>query len=98
KLKGIQTLTPKEKLVVDTMEALKANERPIKSQSHDRGSSEGTGTKPGIPDESTVIPTISSEGTVKKSEYSKEGDDDENIKWVDTDEEEEKNDDKSIDL
>ncbi|GJS44463.1 hypothetical protein Tco_0569506 [Tanacetum coccineum] len=31
-----------------------------------KGSSEGTGTKPGVPDESTVTPTTSSEGTDTK--------------------------------
>ncbi|GJU40636.1 hypothetical protein Tco_1193593 [Tanacetum coccineum] len=58
----------------------------------ENGSSEGTGTKPGVPDESIVTPITLSEGTEKESEYTKEDDDDENIEWVDTDEEDEKND------
>nr|GEX08626.1 hypothetical protein [Tanacetum cinerariifolium] len=77
-----------EAIIVDTMKALKASRKCIRSQSHAEGSSDGNGTKPGVPDESTVTPTTPS-------------DDDENIEYVDTDEEEEKNnddDDKSIDL
>nr|GEV14976.1 hypothetical protein [Tanacetum cinerariifolium] len=56
--------------------------------------SEGTGTKPGVPDEENIP-------FEANSEYSKKDDNDENIEWVDTHEEEEKNDDdddKSIDL
>ncbi|GKF56848.1 hypothetical protein Tco_0170385, partial [Tanacetum coccineum] len=86
KLKGVQTLTPEEHIAADIMKSLK--ERVLdKSIVIPATSSEGTSTKPGVPDE---------EG----SEYS-EKDDDENIDWVDTDEEEEKDDDdddKSIDL
>ncbi|GJR49562.1 hypothetical protein Tco_1400083 [Tanacetum coccineum] len=75
---------PSEQLVADMMEALKASRKSIRSLLHAGGSSKGTGSKLGVPNESTVTPTTSSEGT---------GDDDGNIKWVDTDEEEEKNDD-----
>ncbi|GJW38114.1 hypothetical protein Tco_0063959 [Tanacetum coccineum] len=88
---------PSEKLVADTIKALKASRKSIRSQPHAGGPSEGTGTKSGVPDESTVTPTTSKED----SEYTEEDDDDENIEWVDTDEEEDKNDDdddKSIDL
>ncbi|GKF21103.1 hypothetical protein Tco_0069741, partial [Tanacetum coccineum] len=66
-------------------------------------SSEGTGTKRGVPDEEKVTSeanVILDWGSEQESEYSEE-DDDENIDWVDTDEEEEKDDDdddKSIDL
>ncbi|GJW98266.1 hypothetical protein Tco_0180074 [Tanacetum coccineum] len=101
KLKGIQTLTPEEKLTADTMQILKSSRKSIRSQPHAGGSCKGTGTKPGVLDESTVTPTTSSEGTEEESEYTKEDYDDENIKWVDTDEEEKKNDDdddKSINL
>ncbi|GJZ99905.1 hypothetical protein Tco_0672456 [Tanacetum coccineum] len=66
KLKGIQTLTPKEKLAADTMQALKASKKSIRSPPHVGGSSEGTATKPGVPDESTVTPKTSSEGTGTK--------------------------------
>ncbi|GJW17472.1 hypothetical protein Tco_0024908 [Tanacetum coccineum] len=77
-----------------------ASKKSIRSQPHAGGSSEGTGTKPGIPDESTITLTTSSEGT--DSEYSEEDQgDDENIPWESTDEDEKKkddDDDKCIDL
>ncbi|GKA72453.1 hypothetical protein Tco_0778669 [Tanacetum coccineum] len=66
KLKGIQTLTHEEKLAADTMQALKASRKSIRSQLHARGSSKGTGTKLGVLDELTVTPTTSSEGTGTK--------------------------------
>ncbi|GJT58096.1 hypothetical protein Tco_0993150 [Tanacetum coccineum] len=53
KLKGIQTLTPEEKLVADTMQALKARRESIRSQPHAGDSSEGIDTKSGVPDESS---------------------------------------------
>ncbi|GJW13543.1 hypothetical protein Tco_0017676 [Tanacetum coccineum] len=61
-LKGIQTLTAEEQLIANTMQTLKANKESSRSQAHARGSSEGTGTKLGVPDESTVILTTSHEG------------------------------------
>ncbi|GJW93735.1 hypothetical protein Tco_0173407 [Tanacetum coccineum] len=66
--------------------------------------SEGTSTKPGVLDEEKVTSeanVILEWGSKQESEYSKEGDDDEMIEWVDTYEEEEKkddDDDKSINL
>ncbi|GKE14913.1 hypothetical protein Tco_1422490 [Tanacetum coccineum] len=81
--------------------ALKESKKTSKRQPGTEGSSEGTSVSAGVPNESTVIPATSSEGTEQESEYSEEGDDYENIEWVDTDEEEEKDDDdddKSIDL
>ncbi|GJY73505.1 retrovirus-related pol polyprotein from transposon TNT 1-94 [Tanacetum coccineum] len=66
KLKGIQTLTTEEQLAADMMQALKANKKFSKSQPHAGGSSEGTGTKLGVPDESTIILTTSHEGTGTK--------------------------------
>ncbi|GJV64698.1 hypothetical protein Tco_1475526 [Tanacetum coccineum] len=79
-----------------------ASKKSIRSQPHAGGSSEGTGTKPGVPDESTITFTTSSEGTDQKSKYSKEDQgDDENIPWESTDEDEKKkddDDDKCIDL
>ncbi|GJR00025.1 hypothetical protein Tco_0523009 [Tanacetum coccineum] len=66
KLKGVQTLTPKEKLAADTMQALKASRKSSRSQPHAGGSSKGTGTKPGVPDESTCILSTSSEETGTK--------------------------------
>nr|GEV69480.1 integrase, catalytic region, zinc finger, CCHC-type, peptidase aspartic, catalytic [Tanacetum cinerariifolium] len=50
----------------DTMQALKASRKSIKSQPHVGGPSEGTGTKPGFPNESTITPTTSSKGTSTK--------------------------------
>ncbi|GKB35828.1 hypothetical protein Tco_0880770 [Tanacetum coccineum] len=66
KLKGIQTLTTEEQLAADMMQALKANKKFSKSQPHAGGSSKGTGTKLGVPDESTIILTTSHEGTGTK--------------------------------
>ncbi|GKA76368.1 hypothetical protein Tco_0782829, partial [Tanacetum coccineum] len=66
KLKGIQTLTPEEKLAANTMKALKASRKLIRSQPHAVGSSEGTGTKLWVPNASTITPTTSSEGTSTK--------------------------------
>ncbi|GJV99897.1 hypothetical protein Tco_1555149 [Tanacetum coccineum] len=57
---------PSEKLTADTMQALKASRKSIRNQPHAGGSSEGTGIKPGVPDESTITPTTSSEGTGTK--------------------------------
>ncbi|GJT08701.1 hypothetical protein Tco_0843163 [Tanacetum coccineum] len=97
-LKGVQSLTPKEQFSTDIMQALKESKKTSRRQPCTRGSSEGTSVSLGVPNESTVVPATSNEGT--ESEYTKE-DDDETIEWVDTNEEEEKNDDddnKSIDL
>ncbi|GKF09760.1 hypothetical protein Tco_0043984 [Tanacetum coccineum] len=66
KLKGVQTLTPEEQLAANTMQALKASRKSTRSQPHARGSSEGTGTKPGVPDESTVILKTLSDGTGRR--------------------------------
>ncbi|GKA77015.1 retrovirus-related pol polyprotein from transposon TNT 1-94 [Tanacetum coccineum] len=101
KLKSVQRLTPEEQEAADIMEALKESKKTSKRQPGTGGSSEGTGVSPGVPDESTVIPATSSEGT--KSEYSDEyQDDDDEVDWIDSNEDEEKkdntDDDKSIDL
>ncbi|GJZ75707.1 hypothetical protein Tco_0640172 [Tanacetum coccineum] len=63
KLNEIQTLTAEEQLATEMMQALKANKKSSRSQSHTGGSSEGTGITPGVPNESTVIFTTSSDGT-----------------------------------
>ncbi|GJW84060.1 hypothetical protein Tco_0157205 [Tanacetum coccineum] len=96
KLKGVQTLTPKEKLAADIMQALNASRKSSKSQPHAGGSSKGTSTKPGVPNESTVILTTSSKGTGAKPGVP----DEEKIDWVYSDEDEEKkdDDDKSFDI
>ncbi|GKD89654.1 hypothetical protein Tco_1365161 [Tanacetum coccineum] len=62
-LKGIQTLTAKEQLAADMMQALNARKKSSRSQLYVGGFSEGTGTKPRVPDESTAIITTSHEGT-----------------------------------
>ncbi|GKC77665.1 hypothetical protein Tco_1128439, partial [Tanacetum coccineum] len=60
-------------------------------------SSEGTGTKPGVPDEEKVISkekVILEWGSKQESEYSKEDQkDDEEVDWIDSDDDEEKKDD-----
>nr|GEV84846.1 DNA-directed DNA polymerase [Tanacetum cinerariifolium] len=66
KLKGVQTLTPKEQLVADTIQALKESKKISKRQPCTGGSSEGTGVSPGVYDESTVILKTLSEGTGTK--------------------------------
>ncbi|GJU49530.1 hypothetical protein Tco_1219085 [Tanacetum coccineum] len=50
----------------------KVTSDPPKKLKGTRGSSEGTGTIPGVPDESTVVSATSSEGTEQESEYSEE--------------------------
>nr|GEW76880.1 hypothetical protein [Tanacetum cinerariifolium] len=103
KLKGVQTLTPEEQIVADTMKALKERV-PDDSTVIPATSSKGTDTKPGVADKEKVTSednVILEWGYEQESEYTKEEDDDETIEWVDTDKEEKKKDDddeKSIDL
>ncbi|GJV97475.1 hypothetical protein Tco_1549052 [Tanacetum coccineum] len=66
KIKGVQILTPEKQLAADIMQALKDSRKTSISQSLTRGSSEGTGVSPRVPNKSTVIPTNSSEGTGTK--------------------------------
>ncbi|GKC28104.1 hypothetical protein Tco_1035398 [Tanacetum coccineum] len=66
KLKGVQSLTPAEKEVADIMQALKETKKTSKRQPGTGGSSEGTGTISGVPDESTLVSTTSNEGTGTK--------------------------------
>nr|GEX87514.1 hypothetical protein [Tanacetum cinerariifolium] len=54
------------------MQALKESKKTSKRQPSTRGSSEGTCTKIGVPDESIVVSATSSEGTEQESEYSEE--------------------------
>ncbi|GKE73199.1 hypothetical protein Tco_1535240, partial [Tanacetum coccineum] len=65
KLKGAQSLTPAKK-GCRHMQALEESKKTSKRQPGTRGSSEGTGTIPGVPDESTVVSATSSEGTGTK--------------------------------
>nr|GEY94924.1 hypothetical protein [Tanacetum cinerariifolium] len=53
KLKGASSLTPQEQEATDIMQALKESKKTIRRQLSTRGSNEGTGSKPGVPDEST---------------------------------------------
>ncbi|GKA00962.1 hypothetical protein Tco_0673627 [Tanacetum coccineum] len=83
------------------MQALTESKKTSRRQPCTRGSSEGTGVSPRVPDESIVVPATSSEGT--DSEYSEEDQgNDEEVDWIDSNEDEEKkddtDDDKSIDL
>ncbi|GKD13835.1 hypothetical protein Tco_1198242 [Tanacetum coccineum] len=66
KLKGAQSLTPAEKEAADIMQALKESKKTSKRQPATGGSSEGTGTIPGVPDEFAVVSATSSEGTGTK--------------------------------
>ncbi|GJR92439.1 hypothetical protein Tco_0264613, partial [Tanacetum coccineum] len=50
KLKGIQSLTPAEQEAADIMKALKDSKKMIGRQPGTRGSDEGTGEIPGVPD------------------------------------------------
>ncbi|GJX47023.1 hypothetical protein Tco_0272213 [Tanacetum coccineum] len=63
KLKGVPSLTPEEQEAADIMQALKESKKISKRQPGTRGSSEGTSTIPGVPDESTIVSATSSEGT-----------------------------------
>ncbi|GJS95048.1 hypothetical protein Tco_0802016 [Tanacetum coccineum] len=66
KLKGTQSLTHAKKEAADIMQALKESKKTSKRQPGTGGSSEGTGTILGVPDESTVVSATSSEGTGTK--------------------------------
>ncbi|GKD62583.1 hypothetical protein Tco_1300092, partial [Tanacetum coccineum] len=61
KLKGAPSLTPKEQEAANIMQALKESKKTSKRQPGTEGSNEGTGSKPGVPNESTVISATSSE-------------------------------------
>ncbi|GKC95180.1 hypothetical protein Tco_1160622, partial [Tanacetum coccineum] len=66
KLKGAPSLTPQEQEAGDIMQALKESKKTSRRQPGTGGSNEGTGSKPGVPDESTVVSATSSEGTGAK--------------------------------
>ncbi|GJZ20152.1 hypothetical protein Tco_0556742 [Tanacetum coccineum] len=66
KLKGVPSLTPEEQEVADIMQALKESKKTSNRQPSTGGSSEGTGTIPGVPEECTVVSVTSSEGTGTK--------------------------------
>ncbi|GKA25442.1 hypothetical protein Tco_0711551 [Tanacetum coccineum] len=66
KLKGAPTHTPQAKEATVFMQALKESKKTSRRQPGTGGSNEGTGSKPGVPDESTVVSATSSEGTGTK--------------------------------
>ncbi|GJZ94623.1 hypothetical protein Tco_0666826 [Tanacetum coccineum] len=79
KLKDVPSLTLEEQEAANIMQALKESKKTSNRQLGTRGSSEGTGTIPGVPDESTVVSATSSEGIEDKLDNEekddKEGDD-----------------------
>ncbi|GJW79265.1 hypothetical protein Tco_0140947 [Tanacetum coccineum] len=100
-LQGVQSLTLEEQEVADILQALKESKKTSRRQPCTRGSSEGIGRQPGVPDESIVVSANSSEGT--ESEYSEEEQsEEEEIDWINSEEDDKKKDntdnDRSIDL
>ncbi|GJT01930.1 hypothetical protein Tco_0823099 [Tanacetum coccineum] len=74
KLKGVPSLTLEEQEAADIMQALKESKKTSKRQPGTGGSSEGTSTIPGVPDESTIIFPTSSEGTEEKLDVEEKND------------------------
>nr|GEW37111.1 Gag-Pol polyprotein [Tanacetum cinerariifolium] len=66
KLKGAPSLTLAEQEVANIMQALKESKKTSRKQPGTGGSNEGTGSKPGVPDESTIVFATSSERTGAK--------------------------------
>ncbi|GJV51361.1 hypothetical protein Tco_1447102 [Tanacetum coccineum] len=58
--------TPAKKEAANIMQALKESKKTIRRQLCTGGSNEGTGSKPGVLDESTIVSATSSEGTGAK--------------------------------
>nr|GEV35041.1 copia protein [Tanacetum cinerariifolium] len=105
KLKGVQSLTPEEQEAADTMKALKESKKTHKRQPGTEGLSDRTGSIPGVLDEEKVTfkeNFILAWGFKQESEYSEEDQGDDEVEWIDSDEDKEKkyytDDDKSIDL
>ncbi|GJX13826.1 hypothetical protein Tco_0205584 [Tanacetum coccineum] len=67
KLKGASSLTLAEQEAANIMQTLKESKKTSRRQPSTGGSNEGTGSKPGVLDESTVISAASSEGTSTKT-------------------------------
>nr|GEV44343.1 hypothetical protein [Tanacetum cinerariifolium] len=63
KLKSVPSLTLEEQEAVNTMKALKESKKTNRRQLGTEGSNEGTGSKPRVPDEFTVILATLNEGT-----------------------------------
>nr|GEW20911.1 hypothetical protein [Tanacetum cinerariifolium] len=66
KLKGAPSFTPSRQEAANIMQALKESKKISKRQPGTRGLHEGTGSKPGVFDESTIVFATSSEGTGEK--------------------------------
>ncbi|GJR91470.1 integrase, catalytic region, zinc finger, CCHC-type containing protein [Tanacetum coccineum] len=66
KLKGVQSLTPREQEAADTMQALKESKKTSRRQPGTRGLNEGTGRKPEVLGESTVVSATLSKGNSTK--------------------------------
>ncbi|GKB03473.1 hypothetical protein Tco_0831616, partial [Tanacetum coccineum] len=66
RLKGVPSLTPKEQEADDTIQNSKESRKTSRIQPRTIGSNKGTGTIPGVPDESTVVSATSSKGTGTK--------------------------------
>ncbi|GJZ63916.1 retrovirus-related pol polyprotein from transposon TNT 1-94 [Tanacetum coccineum] len=62
KLKGAPSLNLEEQEAANIMQALKESKKTSRRQPGTRGLNEGTGSKPGVPDESIVVSASSSEG------------------------------------
>ncbi|GJS29159.1 hypothetical protein Tco_0489779 [Tanacetum coccineum] len=82
-----------EQEAADTMKSLKESRKTNRRQPGTGGSSKGTGTIPGVPDESIIVSATSSERTEEDQC------DNEEVDWIYSEEDDEKkDDDKSIDL
>ncbi|GKA20081.1 hypothetical protein Tco_0700070, partial [Tanacetum coccineum] len=94
KLKGSQTLTPKEQLAADTLQALKASKKISRSQPYTRGSSEGTGSEEEseYSEEENVNEEIEWVSTNNKEEKNDDDDDDRSIDIAKMDDDEETDD------
>ncbi|GJZ05153.1 hypothetical protein Tco_0538428 [Tanacetum coccineum] len=66
KLKGVRSLTSEEQEAPDKMKALKGSRKTNRRQRGIGGLNEGTGSKPGVPNEPIVISATLSEGTGAK--------------------------------
>ncbi|GKB34059.1 hypothetical protein Tco_0879001 [Tanacetum coccineum] len=66
KLKGAPSLTHAEQEAANIMQDLNESKKSSRRQPSTKGSNEGTGSKPRVPDESTVFSAASSEGTGTK--------------------------------
>ncbi|GJY44673.1 hypothetical protein Tco_0589284 [Tanacetum coccineum] len=97
KLKGIKLLSDAAQLEIDTQKAIKARKHESKRQPQTRGSSEGAGITPKVPDKPKGKSIVSSEGVDDTNVNETENE------WVSIDDDEAKNDhddddDKSIDI